>query len=108
MIEPDGSTIAAPEGPIKERPDEAGGREFTGSDDVAPVVGEGESRDLRMAEEPVVEEPASAPEPTTAASPPPAPVPTQGATGGVGVQVAAYGSRQRAAQGWGGRIDRSF
>ena len=99
-IEPDGSTIAAPEGPIKERPDDAGGREFAGTDDVAPVVGEGETRDMVMGEDPVVEEPVATPEPAEP-EPAPSPAPTaSSAPTGVGVQVAAYGSRQRAEQGW--------
>ena len=34
----DGSTIEAPEGPYKERPEDAGGKEFPGTNDVAPGV----------------------------------------------------------------------
>lgn len=46
----DGSTIAAPEGPYKQRPEEAGGRVFAGTGDVAPGVGQGESPDARIAD----------------------------------------------------------
>ncbi len=101
--EPDGSVIAAPEGPIKERPEDPGGKEFAGTGNVAPVVGEGGTRESRLAvaddppaerayasasetDEPAVSEPAPAPEPT--------------ATSGVGVQLAAYRSRERAQRGW--------
>ncbi len=46
----DGSTIVAPEGPYKERPDDPGGKEFAGTGNVAPAVGEGQSRDGVVAE----------------------------------------------------------
>ncbi|MGB3471537.1 MAG: SPOR domain-containing protein [Erythrobacter sp.] len=45
----DGSTIEAPDGPYKVRPDEAGGKEFPGTGDVAPGVGEGQAPEARMA-----------------------------------------------------------
>ena len=45
----DGSTIEAPEGPIKVRPDDPGGKEFDGTGNVAPVVGEGGTREGVMA-----------------------------------------------------------
>jgi hypothetical protein len=95
----DGSVIAAPEGPIKTRPDNPGGKEFAGTGNVAPVVGEGGTREAVVAEKTV-----SAPTPT----PKPSPAPTAAATAtaapaavsGVGVQLAAYGTRARAEQGW--------
>ena len=37
----DGSVIEAPETPIKERPENPGGKEFDGTGNVAPVVAEG-------------------------------------------------------------------
>ncbi|MEL7447449.1 MAG: SPOR domain-containing protein, partial [Pseudomonadota bacterium] len=88
----DGSTIAAPEGPYKERPDDPGGKEFAGTGNVAPAVGEGE-----------------APEGTLASGADAAPGPsvatrttsdTPASQDGVGVQVGAYGSRARAETGW--------
>jgi hypothetical protein len=101
----DGSIIAAPEGPIKERPDEAGGKEFAGTGSVAPVVGEGGSRPAVVAEKPVTPplaelgtKPTPTPTPTAAAgtaAPAAAPV-----AQGVGVQLAAYGTRARAEEGW--------
>jgi SPOR domain len=97
----DGSVIEAPEGPIKSRPDNPGGKEFAGTGNVAPLVGEGGTREAVVAEKTV-----------TAPTPPPAPKPTPApsasatataapaAVSGVGVQLAAYGTRARAEQGW--------
>lgn len=49
----DGSTIAAPEGPYKERPseEERGGREVEGTGNVAPAVAEGQMTQGRIASE---------------------------------------------------------
>jgi hypothetical protein len=102
----DGSIIAAPDGPIKERPDEVGGKEFAGTGSVAPVVGEGGSRPAVVAEKAVTPPLPGAPvtEPTATAAvgakvPAPAPIPAP-AIEGVGVQLAAYGTRARAEEGW--------
>lgn len=114
---PDGSVIAAPAGPIKLRPDDPGGKQFAGTGNVAPVVGEGGSRPAVVAETPplpgaatgskiVAGDPAApAPaggKPVPVASPSPAPTAAgqAPATGGVGVQLAAYGTRARAEKGW--------
>ncbi len=126
----DGSTIEAPEGPYKERPDDAGGKEFPGTGDVAPGVGEGVApegqlanstgaasgdQDLSVKMPPIggaaapagnkiagADEPASASAKATPANADTggAASGTTGATGGVGVQLAAYTSRARAEQGW--------
>ncbi|MEL6738693.1 MAG: SPOR domain-containing protein, partial [Pseudomonadota bacterium] len=45
----DGSTIEAPEGPYKERPEDAGGKQFPGTNDVAPGVAQGQSSEGRLA-----------------------------------------------------------
>ena len=97
----DGSVIPAPEGPIKEKPEDPGGKTFAGTGNVAPVVGEGGSRSAVVADAPVT---APSPAPASAAT---KPVPADGgatgqapASGGVGVQVAVYGTRARAEQGW--------
>lgn len=107
----DGSTIEAPEGPIKERPDDAQGKEFAGTGNVAPAVGEGQTRDSQIGDGTASEGNASASTSAsasgaaastsgsgdnsgTAAAPSPAPA------SGVGVQLAAYSSRARAEQGW--------
>ncbi|MEM7688052.1 MAG: SPOR domain-containing protein [Pseudomonadota bacterium] len=47
----DGSLIEAPEGPYKTRPDQSGGKQFDGTDDVAPGIGQGRAPDGRMAED---------------------------------------------------------
>ena len=109
----DGSTIAAPEAPIKRAPEETGGKEFAGTGDVAPGVGQGVTPDARLADateaapeptfapsmaQPAASPSAPAPTPTpepTRALPPPPPAAT-----GVGVQVGAYSTRARAQQGW--------
>lgn len=88
----DGSTIAAPEGPFKEKPDDPGGKEFAGTGNVAPAVGEGETREGVMSEPeagtaaPSIETRTTNDRPT--------------AQDGVAVQVGAYGSRARAEVGW--------
>ncbi len=46
----DGSTIEAADGPYKVKPDEPGGKEFEGTGNVAPGVGEGETPDGVMAD----------------------------------------------------------
>ncbi|MEM7780143.1 MAG: SPOR domain-containing protein [Pseudomonadota bacterium] len=84
----DGSVIEAPTSPIKERPDDPGGKEFDGTGDVAPVVAEGEQREGVIATDTTNED---AEEDSTDPTP---------ATSGVGVQLAAYSSRARAEQGW--------
>jgi hypothetical protein len=93
----DGSVIAAPEGPIKQRPDDPGGKEFAGTGNVAPVVGEGGSRPAVVAEAPA---PAPTAVPKPSVSTVPVAVPSPGDIPGVGVQLAAYGTRSRAEQGW--------
>ncbi|WP_379922296.1 SPOR domain-containing protein [Erythrobacter sp. R86502] len=96
----DGSVIPAPEGPVKQRPDDPGGKEFAGTGNVAPVVGEGGSRPAVVAEAPV---PATSAAPKPSIATLPAASPSEGAAPavqGVGVQLAAYGTRARAEQGW--------
>lgn len=89
----DGSVIAAPEGPIKERPDKPGGKTFAGTGNVAPVVGEGGTREAVVAAPDAKPSAAPSPSPTATAAP-------AADMAGVGVQLAAYSSRARAEQGW--------
>ncbi len=101
----DGSVIAAPEGPIKQRPDNPGGKEFAGTGNVAPVVGEGGSRPATVAEAPMPPLPGASPVATPSAGatkpvPAAAPTATPAPVAGTGVQLAAYGTRARAEQGW--------
>ena len=84
----DGSLIEAPDGPVKVRPDDPGGRTFAGTGDVAPAVGEGQTRDGRLA---------ATPEPAPAAAVDAA---APAVADGAAVQVAAYSSRARADEGW--------
>jgi hypothetical protein len=101
----DGSTIEAPAGPIKERPNDAGGKQFEGTGNVAPAVGEGETREGRLADD-------TAPKPSidaaVSSTGKPAARTTQAATtGGVGVQVGAFSSRESAEAGWATLIRKS-
>ena len=87
----DGSTIAAPEGPYKVRPDDPGGRTFEGTGNVAPAVAEGQTREGRLARD-------EAPRPSVDTRKPGEPVEAQ--PSGIAVQVGAYSSRADASAGW--------
>jgi hypothetical protein len=88
----DGSTIAAPVGPYKERPANPGGKTFEGTGNLAPAVGEGKTTEGRIAEE-------DAPKPSVD-TPKPGQTPAPVAAGGVGVQVGAYTNKETAEAGW--------
>jgi hypothetical protein len=102
-VEADGSVIAAPEGPIKDKPTDPGGKEFAGTGNVAPMVGEGGTPQAVVASK-------DRPQPVkidadNVENKPPAPAATSdsaasASTSGVGVQLAAYSTRERAEQGW--------
>lgn len=97
----DGSTIEAPSGPYKERPENAGGKTFAGTGNVAPAVGEGITREGQLAEAAppaeIAPAPTGVPRPVIATrSSDEAPAQLDG----VGVQVGAYGSRASAESGW--------
>lgn len=101
QIVADGSVIEAPAGPIKERPDSPGGKEFAGTGSVAPLVSEGGKREAVVANKDAARA-TPAPKPsisTVSSADTPASVTTP-AIQGVGVQLAAYGTRARAEQGW--------
>ena len=86
----EGGTIEAPEGPYKERPEDPGGKQFEGTGNVAPAVGEGQTREGRLAQD-------EAPRPSVDArstSDEPEPEPAQAS--GVAVQVGAYSTRETA------------
>lgn len=87
----DGSTIEAPEGPYKTKPENPGGKTFAGTGDTSFAVAEGKSREAKLAED-------TAPPPsidTEAASPA-----ASEQKGDIGVQVGAYSNRASAEQGW--------
>ena len=86
----DGSTIEAPDGPMKERPEDPGGKQFEGTGDVAPGVGQGQSREGQVA--------TGAPRPSVDAAGSRAGQASQ--SGGVGVQVGAFSTRETAERGW--------
>lgn len=97
----DGSTIEAPPGPYKERPEDAGGKTFAGTGNVAPGVGEGVSREGVLAE--TEDAPPAIPAPDAAPRPSISTLTSEDAAAkqqGVGVQVGAYGSRANAETGW--------
>ncbi len=117
----DGSTIEAPAGDYKERPDDAGGQEFAGTGDVAPATGEGQTREGTIADgsgaatgtPSKIEDSAAAnagasftnsgessASETNGEGNAAAAAQTASASGGVGVQVGAYGSKARAEAGW--------
>lgn len=88
----DGSTIGAPEGPYKERPEDPGGRIAEGTGDVAPAVGLGQSHQGRLAHEQEAPPPRVADSDTDEGE-------TEASTG-VAVQVGAYSTREAARRGW--------
>lgn len=94
----DGSMIEAPEGPIKERPKDPGGKEFDGTGNVAPVVAEGGTREGVL--DTAGDESAQTQTPASSPSSDESPATSSSGSGGVGVQLAAYSSRARAEQGW--------
>ena len=104
---PDGSLIAAPETPYKERPASPGGKTFAGTGDTSYAVGEGREVEARLAGSPpqlpkaIVSSPPAA---TATSAPAPSPTPTAsadvGLPAGTAVQVGAYSSRADAEAGW--------
>lgn len=105
---PDGSLIAAPTGPYKERPADPGGKTFAGTGDTSYAVGAGKEIDARLATAsptPTVavtpsSAPASAPSAMASASPKPTPTADTALPPGTAVQVGAYSNRADAEAGW--------
>ncbi|MFM6932663.1 MAG: SPOR domain-containing protein [Novosphingobium sp.] len=97
----DGSTIAAPTEPYKEAPKTPGGKSFAGQGDTSYSVAQGKDSQTKLAGG------GEAPKPSIDAGTQAAPAGTAPATGGVGVQVGAYGSREKAEQAWGVLAGRS-
>ena len=113
----DGSIVAAPEQPYKVRPEDGGGKTFEGTGDSSFAVGEGQTREGRLAERSQVPAPApsatSAPapsiastisdeaEPASAPRPAPAPIPAaEQIAAGTAVQVGAFPRRDVAEDAW--------
>lgn len=98
----DGSTIEAPEGPVKERPEDPGGRSFAGTGDVAPAVSEGQTREGRIATETVPKPSVDTATPANSAGAENAGTDkaSSAASSGVPVQVGAYSNKADAERGW--------
>lgn len=92
----DGSVIAAPEQPYKERPKDPGGKTFAGTGDTSFAVSEGQTRPARLGESPTPKPVKTSPSGDAKAGAAPA----EPAATGVGVQVAAYSNRAQAEAGW--------
>jgi cell division septation protein DedD len=94
----DGGTIAAPEGPIKERPEDPGGTSFQGQADTSFAVAEGKTFEGRLADDgapaPSIDREQGG-EKVVPASP-----------AGFGVQVGAYRNTEDAEKGWGELVRR--
>jgi hypothetical protein len=90
----DGSTIEAPAGPYKTKPANPGGAQAVGTGDTSFAVAEGKEPQGKVAtgEAPRPSIDRNQPGMAAAATAPP--------TSGVGVQVGAYSSRDRAEAGW--------
>ncbi|WP_133364815.1 SPOR domain-containing protein [Qipengyuania sediminis] len=99
---PDGSLIAAPATPYKERPASPGGKTFAGTGDTSYAVGAGKEVEARLATGPATPAPVATPTQTVtpAAPPTPAAPADAGLPAGTAVQVGAYSSRADAEAGW--------
>jgi len=89
----DGSLISADDKPYKEAPKDPGGKTFDGTGDTSFAVSEGQTRPGQIA--------GGAPAPAPAAPAPQAgAAPAAPASGGVGVQVGAFSSKDKAEAAW--------
>lgn len=89
----DGGTIPAPEGPIKERPEDPGGTSFQGTADTSFAVAEGETLEGRLADD-------GAPGPSIDREQAGEKVVKTANPAGFGVQVGAYRNPADAEKGW--------
>lgn len=99
---PAGETIEAPDGPVKERPDDAGGKTFEGTGNVAPSVGQGETVEGTLSNGDGDTTPRPSIDAATGSTGPDnAGASGAGNTAGsVGVQVGAFSSRDSAVAAW--------
>lgn len=96
-LQPQGSVIAAAEGPYKVRPEVQGGKTFEGTGDTSFAVGEGQRREGVLADDPT---PTPSTEATPDASPSATATPSPALPSGPVVQVGAYATRSAAQNGW--------
>ncbi|MXO96286.1 SPOR domain-containing protein [Erythrobacter aquimaris] len=100
----DGSLIAAPDEPYKSRPENPGGKTYAGTGDTSFAVGEGQTREGRLADDPApsaagpsiattLNDDGATPADTSSTSPEPA-------LSGVAVQVGAFPTRADAQDAW--------
>lgn len=101
---PDGSLIAAPLTPYKERPADPGGKTFAGTGDTSYAVGAGKEVEGKLATAAPPPPAAVIPTPTPSAGATPKPTPSApaeaGLPAGTAVQVGAYSTRSDAEAGW--------
>lgn len=99
--EPDGSLIAAPSEPYKTRPDDQGGKVFAGTGDTSFAVGEGQSREGKLADTPVADTKPAVAGPSIASTVGEAPREVKPRpAAGAAVQVGAYPSKEEAEAAW--------
>lgn len=104
----DGATIEAPATPYKTKPANPGGNVVAGTGDTSFAVAEGQTRQVRMGSQAGASASAAKDQNSTApangpAAGSPSPAAPSGAStdmSGVGVQVAAYSTRELAEKGW--------
>jgi len=91
----DGGVIEAPDEPYRTRPDAPGGQQVAGTGDTSFEVGEGKTREGRIAGSGDAPAPSIDREQADTSDAPATP-----ASSGIGVQVGAYSSREAAESGW--------
>ncbi|MDP7324504.1 MAG: SPOR domain-containing protein [Qipengyuania citrea] len=94
--EADGSVIAAPDEPYKSKPEDPGGKTFAGTGDTSFAVGEGQTREGRLAEPTTT--PAAAADDSDGSDAGNAAAPAT--PSGTAVQVGAYPRREDAEAAW--------
>ncbi len=95
----DGSLIAADSKPYKEAPKDPGGKTFDGTGDTSFAVSEGKSKPAQMAPTAAAPTAAAAVSKPAAGAKPAAPA-APATSGGTGVQVGAFSSKDAAEAGW--------
>ncbi len=97
----DGSTIEAPEGPYKSKPEDPGGKTFAGTGDTSFKVGEGKTSEGRLdanaVAKPGIDAAQAGDKPKSASA---ATQDAAGDAGGIGVQLGAYVTKEAATAGW--------
>lgn len=106
----DGSLVQADSQPYKEAPKDPGGKKFDGTGDSSFAVSEGQNRPAQLGGAGAGKGTAPAPAPAASNADPgakPGVNVGQGASGGVGVQVGAYSSKESAEAEWSKLVGKS-